>query len=112
MDKIKALSALSALAQETRLDALRLLVQQGSQGMSAGELTQHLGVPQNTLSFHLSHLSQGGLITSEKRGRHIFYFAHFKNIQRLVGFLLKDCCAADRSTCSDIDHLLKKACCA
>ena len=62
METKQALSALSALAHETRLTVFRLLVRQGPEGMPAGEVAQRLGVPAPTLSFHLKELERAGLI--------------------------------------------------
>lgn len=111
MDINSALASFSALSQDTRLRALRLLVRHGKQGISAGELSKKLKVPQNTLSFHLLHLSNAGLITSHKQGRSIIYAADIQCVQALVKFLLEDCCAVDQSTCRDVEKLLRKTCC-
>ncbi len=52
MEISDAVAALAALAQESRLDAFRLLVQAGPEGMQAGQIATALGVPPNTLTFH------------------------------------------------------------
>ncbi len=62
MESKSALTALSALAQETRLTAFRRLVEAGPGGESAGALAEHLGAPAPTLSFHLKELERAGLI--------------------------------------------------
>lgn len=111
MDIDTALKAFAALSQITRMQALRLLVKHGKQGIAAGALSDKLAIPHNTLSFHLSHLSQAGLVTFQKRGRSVIYFADLETLQGLVHFLLKDCCAADKSTCNDIEKLLKACAC-
>ncbi len=69
MEKQNALSALAALAQESRLDAFRILVQAGPDGMAAGEVAAALGVPANTLSFHFDRLRNAGLVSVERRSR-------------------------------------------
>jgi ArsR family transcriptional regulator len=43
MEKTNALAALAALAQETRLDVYRLLVQAGPEGIAAGQIGERLG---------------------------------------------------------------------
>lgn len=111
MDIITALKSFASLSQETRLEAFRMLVQHGEAGMPAGELSDRLGIPQNTLSFHLSHLSQAGLVVPRKEGRSVIYAANLEAMQALVRFLLEDCCAVDKSTCKGVEKLLKKACC-
>jgi ArsR family transcriptional regulator, arsenate/arsenite/antimonite-responsive transcriptional repressor len=61
MKKSEAIAALAALAQETRLDIFRLLVEAGSEGLPAGQIGARLGLPSATLSFHLSQLKHAGL---------------------------------------------------
>ena len=41
MEKMDAVAALAALAQDNRLDVFRLLVQAGPAGISAGEIAEH-----------------------------------------------------------------------
>jgi len=53
MEKSDAVATLSALAQDSRLDVFRLLVQAGPDGMPAGHIGERLGLPSATLSFHL-----------------------------------------------------------
>ncbi|EQD29512.1 transcriptional regulator, ArsR family protein, partial [mine drainage metagenome] len=45
MEKTDALAALAALAQETRLDVFRLLVQAGPDGLPAGQIAELLCLP-------------------------------------------------------------------
>lgn len=51
MDTASAIRSLGALAQETRLQVFRTLVQAGPAGCPAGTLAEALGVPPTTLSF-------------------------------------------------------------
>lgn len=95
MEIQKAIIILDALSQETRLRAFRLLVQAGPNGLPAGALSQELGTPHNTLSFHLSHLSNAGVVTSRKEGRSVIYAANYEAMNGLIGFLVKDCCGAE-----------------
>jgi len=95
MEIQKAIIMLDALSQETRLRAFRLLVQAGPSGLPAGALSQELGTPHNTLSFHLNHLSQAGIVTSQKKGRSVIYSANFEAMNGLIGFMVKDCCGND-----------------
>lgn len=97
MDKNNALIALSALSQETRLDIFRALIEYGYEGIPAGKLGEQLGVPHNTLSFHLSHLSHAGLVKSRKEGRSIIYSANCDATDELVGFLVSNCCIRTKS---------------
>ena len=44
MESKSAVAALSALAQENRLEVFRLLVQAGAQGLPAGQIAEKLGI--------------------------------------------------------------------
>jgi ArsR family transcriptional regulator len=95
MDITNAVALFDALSQETRLKAFRLLVQAGQQGLPAGALSEKLGTPHNTLSFHLNHLSNAGIIDSRREGRSIIYFANYDVMHGLISFMVKDCCSDD-----------------
>lgn len=95
----RAVSALSALAQESRLDIFRLLVRKGQDGMAAGELSDHFAMPPATMSFHLKELSNAGLIVSRRESRSIIYSANYAHMQQLIGFLLENCCADNGGKC-------------
>ena len=95
MDIQEAIIIFDALSQETRLRAVRLLVEAGPSGLPAGTLSETLGTPHNTMSFHLNHLSNAGIITSRKEGRSVIYSANFDQIHDLIGFMVKDCCSAE-----------------
>jgi DNA-binding transcriptional ArsR family regulator len=92
MDMKGAVTALGALAQESRLEVFRLLVQRGPAGLAAGEICGRVGIPATTLSFHLSQLSHAGLVTSRREGRSIIYGADYAGMQQLMNFLMKNCC--------------------
>ncbi len=102
MDNIEAIAALAALAQNTRLDAFRLLVAREPKGVAAGELARLMAVPQNTMSAHLSILSRSGLVTAERRSRSIIYRANLARLRELTVFLLKDCCGGRPELCAPL----------
>lgn len=85
---------MSALAQPTRLSVFSLLARAGAEGMNAGDLAERTGTPSNTMSAHLTILSQAGLVTSRRAGRNIFYRAVPDAVGRLTTFLLHDACGA------------------
>lgn len=93
MDIQNAIIMFDALSQETRLRAFRLLVKAGHEGLPAGALSEALGTPHNTMSFHLNHLNNAGIVTSKREGRSIIYTANFEAVRNLIGFLVKDCCS-------------------
>ncbi len=84
--------ALSALAQEHRLAAYRLLVQAGAEGMAAGGLSEALGLPASSMSFHLSQLSHAGLVTQRRQSRSIIYSADYAAMNELMAYLTDNCC--------------------
>ncbi len=92
MDEKQALGMLGALSQETRLRIVRYLVQRGDMGASAGDVGQHVNATSSRASFHLSTLENAGVISSERRSRHIIYRADLTNIGGVISFLLNDCC--------------------
>ena len=92
MDIDEATTAFDALSQETRLRVFRLLVEHGLDGAPAGVLSETLGIPHNTLSFHLSQMSHAGLVLSRREGRSIIYNANFEFFTDLIRYMVKDCC--------------------
>ena len=106
MDKTDAIAAFAALSQESRLDAFRLLVQAGEDGMLAGEIAQALGVRQNTMSTNLSVLLRAGLIANERQGRTVRYVPDMQGLKGLLGFLLQDCCGGQADLCAPLINSL------
>ena len=88
----QAVDALGALAQEHRLQLFRLLVQAGAEGMAAGELARAIAIPNSSLSFHLAHLTRAGLIEQRRAGRSLIYTADYRAMDRLVAYLMENCC--------------------
>lgn len=99
MEKSDAIAALAALAQESRLDIYRLLVQAGAEGRPAGQIGERLGLPSATLSFHLNQLKQAGLVTFRREGRSLIYMAEYPAMNALLGFLTENCCQGDPAGC-------------
>ena len=102
MDQDKAVAALAALAQDTRLSVFRLLVKAGPDGMIAGALAEAMDVPPSTMSHHLAKLEQAGLVTSWRTSRLIHYAADYAGMQGLLGFLMADCCQGDPTLCAGL----------
>lgn len=92
MDTRSAVRSLAALAQDSRLEVFRLLVQAGPEGLAAGEIAERLAIPASTLSFHVKALSQAGLVDSRQESRFIYYSARFDAMNDLVAFLGENCC--------------------
>lgn len=102
MEMTDALAAFNALSQPTRLEAFRLLIHAGSEGMLAGEIADALNVRQNTMSANLSVLLSAGLIRNERQGRAIRYFAAMDGLQGLLSFLMEDCCGGQPELCRPV----------
>jgi ArsR family transcriptional regulator len=99
MEKLYAIAALAALAQESRLDIFRLLVQAGAEGMPAGQIGDQLGLPSATLSFHLNQLKHANLVTFRREGRSLIYSAAYPVMNDLLGYLTENCCQGDAAAC-------------
>ncbi len=102
MNRAAALTALQALANDARLDLVRLLMPVGASGMAAGDIGREMGLSASRLSFHLSALEQAGLVRSRKDGRNVYYAVDPNGIGKTIAFLLNDCC---------MDHPEVVACC-
>ena len=102
MEKATVISALAALAQETRLDIFRLLVRAGPEGLPAGAIAEAIGIPSATLSFHLKELKNAGLAVCERDGRSLIYSPGFAVVEEIVRFLTENCCQGSScgSTCT------------
>jgi ArsR family transcriptional regulator, arsenate/arsenite/antimonite-responsive transcriptional repressor len=110
MDQKRAIAALGALAQETRLELFRLLVATGPQGLPAGVIAERLGVQPSSLSFHLAQLTHAGLITQRRLSRQLIYSAEYGAMTELLAYLTENCCgtgAACAPVCSPADAFTK-----
>jgi ArsR family transcriptional regulator, arsenate/arsenite/antimonite-responsive transcriptional repressor len=96
VDEKRAIAALGALAQETRLALFRLLVTAGPEGMSAGIIAESLSLQPSSLSFHLTQLVHADLITQRRLGRQLIYAAEYDAMNALLAYLTENCCG--RST--------------
>lgn len=99
MEKLYAIAALAALAQETRLDIFRLLIQAGAEGMPAGQIGEKLGLPSATLSFHLNQLKHAHLVKFRRESRSLIYTAEYPVMNDLLAYLTENCCQGDAAVC-------------
>lgn len=109
MKNSAAVSAFTALGQESRLNVFRLIVQRADKGVTPSELIVLLGVPAATLSFHLKELSNAGLVRAIRDGRNLIYKPEFDQIKDLVSFLLENCCGGEPCSLSTASNLLDRA---
>lgn len=99
MESVEAIAVFAALSQSTRLEAFRLIVEHGPEGVAAGDVARHLDVPQNTMSTHLAILTRAGLVESERQSRSIVYRAVLERVQDVASFLVQDCCGGRPELC-------------
>jgi|SRR5579863_6920450 ArsR family transcriptional regulator, arsenate/arsenite/antimonite-responsive transcriptional repressor len=97
MEKSDAVAALAALAQDNRLDTFRLLVEAGSDGLSAGYVADALDLAPNTLTFHFDRLRGAGLVTVRRDGRSMIYAARYEAMNALIAYLTENCCRGARA---------------
>lgn len=101
MTKTDVMAVLGALAQETRLDIFRMLVQRGSEGVAAGEIGERMKLPPPTLSFHLNHLKHSGLIASRRQSRTVLYDAKIRRLDNAVEYLSEHCGSGAKQSVRD-----------
>ena len=95
MKSKKAITMLSALAQESRLAIFRMLVRFGSEGVPAGLIARRLKLPAPTCSFHLKEMLNAGLVHRERQGRSLLYTVDISATSALLGYLTKNCCVEE-----------------
>lgn len=100
MDTSRLIDAFGALAQDTRLQVFRLLLNAGPEGLPAGEVARRLGTPHNTMSTHLAILTRAGLARSRRESRQIIYAVDLEAVRGLVTFLVQDCCGGQPERCA------------
>ena len=102
MDEPQALMAFAALAQETRLRVLRMLVTAGPEGLAAGAIAERAEVSASNVSFHLKELERAGLVTPRRASRSIIYTARYDALTGLIRFLMEDCCSGRPEICAPV----------
>jgi DNA-binding transcriptional ArsR family regulator len=111
METREATIALAALAHPGRLEAFRLLVRAGPDGLAAGAIARQLGVAPSTLSASLTLLAHADLVRSRREGRSVVYRAQFDRMAALVSFLAEDCCGGAPEVCAPLaDGLARVRC--
>lgn len=110
MELSGSLEIFSSLSQETRLRVFKLLIEFGQDGLIPSKIAEELDIPDNTLSFHLSHMSKAGLLSSTKSGRSLTYFANTDVIENLIGFLQENCCVREKTKSTKTKNCTPKKC--
>jgi len=75
-------SLFSALADETRLQIVLLLINQGA--LPVQEISRRLGKSQSLISHHLNCLRNCGVVKVERRGKYSYYFISSEEITNIV----------------------------
>jgi len=88
-----AAKQLEALGNPTRLAIYRILIQHGQTGSPVGAIREKLDIPASTLSHHIAKLVHAGLVTQERDSRSLFCKADFMNMNALMAFMARNCCA-------------------
>ena len=111
-DLDRAVLALRALGEPSRLTIFRQLVEAGPEGMVVGRIAECLALEQTvapaTLSFHLKALLHAGLIHASKERQFIRYVADFAAIDGLVGYLTDHCCGGHPERCAPPSPTVRK----
>jgi len=102
MEEKVVVKSLTALAQPLRLQVFRALVVTGEAGLTPGTMSDALGIPPNTLSFHLKELANAGLVTQERSSRNIVYRAAYDHMNSLLAYLTANCCQGVACTTDDL----------
>ncbi len=110
MDDSKAIEALTALAQATRLSVFRQLVAAHPDAVPAGEIARRCAVPHNTMSNHLAVLARAGLLSVSRESRSMLYRADLEGFRELVAFLTRDCCRGRPEICAPLFEQLEADC--
>ena len=92
METRSVITALGALAQESRLAIFRHLMQVGPKGSAASKIGEALDIAPSSLSFHMKELSHAGLVTSHQEGRFVIYAANYAVMNEVLSFLMENCC--------------------
>jgi predicted transcriptional regulator len=92
MEDKYVINALAALAQRSRLRIFRALVVKGNEGLTPALLAEMMGMPANTLSFHLKELMHADLISQERSGRNLIYRAQYDRMNAVLAYLSENCC--------------------
>ena len=95
METKTVVTALAALAQDSRLAIFRTLVQAGPAGLAAGRIGELTVIAPSSLSFHLKELAHAGMVDAQQAGRFVIYTANFATMNALLGFLTENCCGGN-----------------
>ncbi len=85
--------ALKELGHTTRLSIYKTIANAGTEGIPVGGIKEVLGIPDSTLSHHISRLVSAKLVIQRRDGRTLFCIAKYQNFNSVVSYLKEECCA-------------------
>ncbi len=97
LDNLQAAELFSQLGNETRLCIIKILVEAGDTGLRVGEIQKEVGVPGSTLSHHLLHLRNAGLITQTKERNTLVCSVEFDRLNAAIDYLQAECCIRENT---------------
>jgi ArsR family transcriptional regulator, arsenate/arsenite/antimonite-responsive transcriptional repressor len=83
---------LESLGSPVRLKIYRALVRAGDEGLSCGVLQDKVGLAASTLSHHIRHMKEAGLVSQERQGTTLICRTNYPAMNRLVAYLVDECC--------------------
>lgn len=109
MKQDQAIECFGAMAQETRISILRLLVRNSPDGLRVSEIAKRLDIVPSTLSGHLNVLKRSGLVTSKRNQREIIYTVDLETVSDLMLFVVAECCDGNVASCETTFRLFGAA---
>lgn len=88
---------LNEIGNPTRLKIVRLLVRAGDDGLPVGAIQKKLQIPGSTLTHHISHLKNAGVIRQQRQKATLFCKMEYERLNKLVAYLTEECCIDDAS---------------
>lgn len=84
--------ALKELGHPTRLTIYKQIMKAGTQGIAVGKIAESIGIPNSTLSHHISSLLSAELISQHRDGRTLYCIANYARREMVINFLEDECC--------------------
>ena len=84
---------LESLGRPVRLQIYRALVRAGEEGLACGVLQEKVGLAASTLSHHIRHLREAGLVSQERQATTLICRANYPAMSKLIAYLVDECCA-------------------
>jgi ArsR family transcriptional regulator, arsenate/arsenite/antimonite-responsive transcriptional repressor len=92
-----AANVLAKIGNPTRLQIVRLLVRAGEDGLPVGQIQKRLGIPGSTLTHHLGHLKNAGVVRQRREQATLVCTVDYALIRELVDYLTDECCVDQQS---------------